>query len=303
MRGRRHHPGARAAGRAGGRQREGEHWQPAARRASAGANAREQSCEVRQGAHSLRGGVLERLPDCRTGHAPIDPPSSGNDQTESHRRLSPNAMKPKDLLVLRLREHVVAPLVTSGFRFAASTPQFSRTVGDVRQRIVVCANRYNREDDVEFWTMWSVTSAAYPRWYSETWGEPGTNDLLADTADWNLPGWSRGPAAKRFHLANTAQDVDEMTEFRDNVLGAGLSWLDHVSTWEGAAEARRAQRSSFAPAADFFMIADQPAKARATLLEGIDHYTRQPRADFLNELPRLRERLARYFPDATADGE
>lgn len=205
-------------------------------------------------------------------------------------------MKPRDLLLLRLREHVVEPVAAQRFRFAASKLHLARSVGDVRHRIEICSNRYNGDDDAEFWTMWSVSSLAYPRWYAEMWGEPTTYDLLADSADWNIPGWSRGPAMPRFRLRNTAQDAGEMAEFLGNVLGPGLAWLEQVSTWEGAAEARLARGLSFGPAADFLMIAGQPDRARATLLEGLDRYTRQGQPDHLGELPRLRARLARYFP-------
>jgi hypothetical protein len=209
-------------------------------------------------------------------------------------------MKPKELLLLRLREYVVEPLVERGFRFAASKLHFTRTVGDVKHGIGICSNRYNREDDVELWSMWSATSLAYPTWYAERWGEEPAHGVLGDSADWNIPGWCRGPAAARIHLSNTAEDAREMTEFRDAVLGAGLSWLDRMSTWEGAAEARRASRRSFGPAADYLMIAGQPERARAILLEGIDNYTRQGRSDHYEELPGLRGRLERYFSEGTA---
>src|ERR1700716_3899835 len=103
-------------------------------------------------------------------------------------------MKPEDLLLLRLREHVVGPFAAHGFRLGASKLYLSRTVGHVKQRIEICSNRYNREDDAEFWTMWSVGSPSYPKWYAEMWGEPTSWELMADSADWNIPGWARGPA-------------------------------------------------------------------------------------------------------------
>lgn len=207
-------------------------------------------------------------------------------------------VKPKDLLLLRVREYVVEPLAARGFRFAASRLHFSRAVGHARQRIEIAANRYNAEDDAEFWTMWSVTSPSYAKWYAETWGERTSYDLLADSADWNILGWARGPAAPRFHLRNTAEDAGEMAEFCQSVLGPGLAYLERVSTWEGAAEARRAQRWLFGRAADFLMIAGQRERARAVLLEGLDTFERQGRPDSLKEVPELRARLARYFPDA-----
>ncbi len=207
-------------------------------------------------------------------------------------------MKPKDLLLLRVHEYVVEPLAAHGFRFAASRLHFSRAVRHARQRIEISSNRYNTEDDAEFWTMWSVTSPSYPKWYAETWGEQTSYDVLAGTADWNIPGWARGPAAPRFHLRNTAEDAREMAEFCQSVLGPGLAYLERVSTWEGAAEANLAQRWLFGRAADFLMIVGQRERARAVLLEGLDAFERQGRHDSLNEVPGLRVRLARYFPEA-----
>jgi hypothetical protein len=209
-------------------------------------------------------------------------------------------VKPKDLLLLRLREHIVEPLAAHGFRFTASKLHLSRTVGHAKHHIGICSNRYNREDDVEFWTMWSVRSLSYPKWYAETWGEPTSWDLMADSADWNIPGWARGPAAQRFQLRNIAEDAREMAEFRESFLGAGLDYLERVSTWEGAAEALRVHRWGFDRAADFLMIAGQRERAREVLLEGLDTFVRQGRQDALNEVPGLRARLARYFPDGPA---
>lgn len=204
-------------------------------------------------------------------------------------------MKPKDLLVLRLRAHVVPSLQALGFRFAASTPAFRRSVGHAQQHIIFSLNRYNREDDAEFWTMWSVTSRAYQQWYGTEWGEATSWDLLADSADWNIPGWARGPAEPRFHLANTAADIEEMEEFCRSAEGAGMAFLEAVSTWEGAAEWLRKKRWAFARAADFLLMTDQRERAHAVLREGIRNYEVEQRPDTLNELPQLQRRLARYF--------
>jgi hypothetical protein len=209
-------------------------------------------------------------------------------------------MKPKALLLLRLREHVVEPLAERGFRFAAAKVHFTRTVGDVQQRIAICANRHNREDDAEFWSMWSATSLVYPAWHAEQWGKPPAHGIMGDSADWNIPGWGSVLPAAKVRLSNAAEDVREMAAFLDAVLGAGLRWLERVSTWEGAAEARRASGHGFGQAADYFMLAGQPERARESLLEGIDTYARHPHNDWFREADGLRLRLERYFPDSIA---
>lgn len=209
-------------------------------------------------------------------------------------------MKPKDLLLRSLEEHLVPPLTAAGYRFARSGPRFSRTVGDVRQRIEICSNRYNREDDAELWTMWAVDSTAYGRWYRATWGTTTTWSTLAGSADWNIPGWSRAPAAPRLQLRNVPEDALAMTELRDNILGPGQVWLDRVSTWEGAAEHFLAMRWHFGPAADYLLIAGKPDEARAALRAGIEGFEQQGRPDHFNELPGLHTRLAKYFPSEHA---
>lgn len=209
-------------------------------------------------------------------------------------------MKPKALVLLRLREHIVGPLAERGFRFAASKVHFTRTVGEVQHRIAICSNRYNGEDDAEFWSMWSATSLAYPAWHAERWGKPPAHGIMGDSADWNIPGWRSVVPAAKVRLSNTAEDVREMAAFLDAVLGAGLTWLERVSTWEGAAEARRASGHGFGHAADYFMLAGQPGRARETLLEGIDSYSQHPGNDWFKEADGLRLRLAQYFPGTTA---
>jgi hypothetical protein len=145
--------------------------------------------------------------------------------------------------------------------------------------------------------MWSASTPAYAIWHKEAWGAATTWDTLAGSADWNIPDWARAPAAARFRLRNSAEDVGEMTEFRQSILGPGLTWLERVSTWEGAAEHLLKERWLFVRAADFLLIAGQRDRARAALLEGIETFQRQGRPDNFNELPGLHARMARYFPD------
>jgi hypothetical protein len=205
-------------------------------------------------------------------------------------------VKPRDLLLARFRESVVPALEGRGFRFSASKLAFTRTVGIAKQRIDVSLDRHNAADDCTFWTMWETSAPAYAKWHAAEWGRPPRGDGLASSADWNIPGWTRG--VSHFRLRNAPADAEELRVFLEHVERAGLPFLDRVSTWEGAAEHCRAQRWLYDVAADFLLIAGDPERAREVLLEGLRTFTTGGRHDALQELPRIRARLERYFPGA-----
>jgi hypothetical protein len=214
--------------------------------------------------------------------------------------VSVGVLKPKDLLVRRLREHAVEPLRERGFKFAASGPHFTRTHGIARQRVDFSLSRWNQADRAEFWTMWEARAPGYLRWHEAEWGTPAPNDGLGGLAEWNIPGWPRGHA--HFELTNSAQDETEMLELLRAIDTAGLPFLDAISTWEGAAEHLRTQRSRYDRAADFLIIAELRDRALATLQEGIRSFEVEGRPDHFNELPRIRARLSRYFPGVGPTG-
>src|SRR5258708_36661723 len=127
---------------------------------------------------------------------------------------------------------------------------------------------YNTEDNCTFWTMWSANAPEYLEWCRKQWSdEKPSGDTLGDLADWNIPGWSRGPAGPRYTLTNAAEDAAVSASFRSDIEGAELPWLERVSTWEGAAEHFRKQRWRYDKAADFLLIAGRLEEAHAMILE------------------------------------
>ena len=210
-------------------------------------------------------------------------------------------MKPKDLVTLRVREHVLARFEARGFRFSASKLRFSRSVGQTRQYIEISLSKWNRENDASFWSMWGATASYYAEWHLAQWGKSPANNVLGGVSDWNIPGWTRS-ATQNFHLVATKADAVEMGEFVRNAEGPGLQYLDSISTWEGAAQRLREKRSMFDRAADFYLIAERPNEALSALLEGIETFEVQRRPDNFSELPGLHARLKRYFPAHRALG-
>ena len=56
-----------------------------------------------------------------------------------------------------------------------------------------------------------------------------------------------------------------MRRLADDVTGAGIRWIDSISTWHGAAQQLLKENWHFAIAADFYLLAEDEASARATL--------------------------------------
>ncbi|MCE9593189.1 MAG: DUF4304 domain-containing protein [Planctomycetes bacterium] len=206
-------------------------------------------------------------------------------------------MKSKELLVARLEEHVAPALAELGFRFARSRPSFTRTVGGFRQLVEFSTDRWNKEDVCEFHSGWTVSSAAYAKWYRATWGVDASSDVIVGLNDWRIPGW-RVDGIKRRRLTNTPQDAQVASEFLFDLRSAGLAFLERASTFEGAAELLLADRWHFDQAADLLLVAERRDLAHKTLLEGVRTFEVEGRPDNFRELPGLRERLAKFFPDA-----
>ena len=122
--------------------------------------------------------------------------------------------------------------------------------------------------------------------------ETGSETLLTGTS---LGG--RVGADPRYTFTNTPEDAAVSGSLRADIEGAGLPWLERISTWEGAAEHFRKQRWRYDKAADFLLIAGRLEEAHAATLEGIHSFEVEGRKDNFEELPRLKRRLARYFSE------
>ena len=203
-------------------------------------------------------------------------------------------MKPRVLLLGRLKSHYMSFMEEKGFKFAKSAITFSRNSGSSKQTVTFCLSKWNSEDDCTFWTTWGVTSREYSRWYAAEWGTKPVNNALGGSADWNIPGWNRG-VGQHFHLNGTATDLAEMTCLRENTEAPGIPYLDRISDFSLAAEEHLKQRWMFDVAADFFMIAGENQRARDALYEGIKTFEGDKRPDNFQELPRIKLRLQKYF--------
>jgi hypothetical protein len=204
-------------------------------------------------------------------------------------------MKPRDVFLAGVQAHLIAPFRERGFKFRRSRLDFVRlTPTGVHQSVSFQLSRWNQEDDCEFWSSWGASARAYTEWFVEQWNQPPTSNFLGGLADWNIPGWNPGPG-EHLHLRNQSADIEVWRTFLDSAVGVGFPFLERISNWEGAAEQLRSERWHFDRAADFLLIGGAPERARVVLLEGINTFERDGRVDNFNELPRLKERLERYF--------
>ena len=205
-------------------------------------------------------------------------------------------MNPRELLLHRIEEHVAPGLEPLGFAFSRSRIRFTRTAGIARQEISFSLSKYNSEDFCQFWTMWGATAREYSRWHRATFGEVPANSALGGSADWNIPGWSTSVTGRR-QLQNTPEDLAVARSLLRDVIEAGIPFLDSISNWSGAASQFLEDGLFFTKAGDCYLIAGEADAAREAWVHGIRVLAAPGKQDQLGELPGLRERLGRFFPD------
>jgi hypothetical protein len=205
-------------------------------------------------------------------------------------------MKPREMLLGRVEETVAPAMRHLGFAFSRSRLLLSRRFGYAHQEVVFSLNRWNSENDCSFWTMWSARAPAYRTWHNEMFGHDPPNDTLGGGADWNIPGWSRGPSAHATLTGHLSHDAEVVERLLRDIQSAGIPYIDQVSTWEGAAERLLDGHWGWDRAADFLMIAGKKERARLVLEEGIRRHAGASNDQFA-ELPGLQLRWARFFGD------
>lgn len=137
-------------------------------------------------------------------------------------------MKPNDLLKKNIEIYLIEDFKALGFKYLKSSDSFKRTKGDFIQEIVFCSDRYNTEDNCEFWTMWSVQSKQYTKWHQLTYGTKPLNNAIWGSADWNIIGWE-SVVPNRLCLQNNNNDKDKMLLFKNACLKIGIPTLERFS--------------------------------------------------------------------------
>ncbi|MBM6616327.1 hypothetical protein [Bacillus suaedaesalsae] len=203
-------------------------------------------------------------------------------------------MNPKELLLRNIESFLENELKQLGFKYSRNVPRFTRRIGDLELNISFSQSKWNTEDYCEFWTMWSVTSNTYSKWYLEQWGNKPANKTIVGDAEWNIPGWTRN-ASNHFILTNSPNDMNQMIELKTNIENIGIPFYEKIKDWNTAAEyASKSIIVLYNKVCDFYLLADEPEKAKEILEQGIKEIEQRGN-DQLMQLPEIEKRSQKYF--------
>jgi hypothetical protein len=203
-------------------------------------------------------------------------------------------MKPKELLIKLVEDFFVNELQELGFKYYKSKLKFTRISGEFELNIGFSLSKWNKDDRCEFWTMWSVTSKEYNKWYKEQWGCVPANNAIAGSSEWNIPGWTRN-VTNHFVLTNSDNDKNNIIELTSNIVNTGIPYYEKIKDWSTAAEyASQREIVLYDKVCDFYLISGQEEKAKEILEQGIKELN-QRENDQLMLLPKINKRLEKYF--------
>ncbi|NQV27000.1 MAG: hypothetical protein HQ518_21835 [Rhodopirellula sp.] len=178
-------------------------------------------------------------------------------------------MKPKEILQAAFEEFISPELDGHGFGYVRSGFAYKRKSGDFTQEISITLSHYNTQNSVVFWSAFNVTSPAYNRWLKKQRREK-FDGYLGGCMDWNVPGWRQADNHQlRFDYSDPDSRREVLSDWLAKCTSAGFSYLQKLSTWEGAAEDLLANEWHWNRAADFCLIACRSDLAIAALERGI----------------------------------
>jgi Domain of unknown function (DUF4304) len=203
-------------------------------------------------------------------------------------------MKPKELLIKSIEANLLNELKKLGFKYSKNVPRFTRENGDFELYISFSLSKWNDDDYCEFWTMWSITSNRYSKWYKEQWDSKPTNNAIVGKAEWNIPGWTRN-SSNHFILTNTPDDKNQLNELTRNIKTIGIPFFEEIDDWSIAAEyATQSEVLLYDKVCDFYLLAGELEKAKEILEIGIKEIEQRGN-DQLMLLPQINKRLDKYF--------
>ena len=199
-------------------------------------------------------------------------------------------MKPKDILIEQMNKTITPFLTAHKFTFSESKLEYKRKIDNIIQSISFSLNKWNNEDNCDFWTMWGVTSKEYEKWFQLQWNSKPTNNSLGGKSDWNIMGWTKD----HFQLTNNANDSVEVNELLMNIEMAGFPFLEKISTWTGAAEEMLKDGLFYCKPSDFYILEGKYEDSLKTLKAGLEKFKNNGSNDQFNELPGIIDRLNKF---------
>lgn len=204
-----------------------------------------------------------------------------------------NSMKPREAILSALETFVEPRLGRLKFKFLRGSLAFVRKDGVFTQRIETQLSRWNMEHiSAVFDIRVSVRSNYYVKWYKETYCKIPANDFVADCFYLNLKGWQHGSP----QAAHPETVELEMLNLLDDLLAAGIPFLELHSNWGNAAERLIRERWFHGRACDFYLIAGNKEKAHWCLEKALEAWEKQPnRSFFLGEKEGIQLRFLKHF--------
>lgn len=184
-------------------------------------------------------------------------------------------MTPRELINKLIKEFLVDDLSSMNFDFKERTTEFVRKSDDFTQFIYFALSKWNTSDSiVDFWTIWTVESKYYKKWYLNKWHVEPMNNIIGSSYGQDLPGWDTTiDKGYRYELMNV-DHKKAMINLQNNIKKIGIPFLESNSDWILAADNIVADKAYgfYHKASDFYRIANNDLKADETLNLAFDYF-------------------------------
>ena len=176
-------------------------------------------------------------------------------------------LPPGDRIRKLLEEFVEPELTKLGFKLLKSELTFKRKIGEFTQEIHFSKNRWNFGSSVvSFWTILSVKSKFYVKWHEETYGVKPMNDFIDSWYDSHIKTWNSEFWDGDQYDLTKFDNVQLMTDLKNNIMNIGIPILNTVSDWKSGADYlfEKERWMHAAKIFDFYIISNEPKKAIET---------------------------------------
>jgi hypothetical protein len=179
------------------------------------------------------------------------------------------SMTPKETVQTAFETAITPALEQEGFSYSRSQFAYRRKLSEFVQHISITLSHHNRQESIQFWSAFNVSSPRYDRWLADQ-GRQKFDGYIGGCMDWNIPGWREsGDHSTSFDFSDPASRPSVLGEWWRRCSAAGLPYLTSLCSWRGAAEDLIRVGWHHDRAADFFLIGGLKESAIAALEAGL----------------------------------